>query len=71
MFFEEVNRAVDGHQMHAGINLLRALQNLVHVQVLLGVIILAKSRAAAGFKRSADSPALSAVVSAGIDSARR
>jgi len=32
MFFEEINRAVDGYQVHAGINLLRALQNLVHIQ---------------------------------------
>jgi len=38
MFFEEVNRAVDRNKVHAGIYLLRALQNLVHVQVLLGVV---------------------------------
>jgi hypothetical protein len=38
MFFEQINRAVDGNQMHAPINLLSPLQDLIDIQVLLGVI---------------------------------
>jgi hypothetical protein len=38
VFFEQINGAVDGNQVHALIDLLRAFQNLIDIQVLLGVI---------------------------------
>jgi hypothetical protein len=38
MFFEQINRAVDGNQMDALIDLLRAFQDLIDIQVLLGII---------------------------------
>jgi hypothetical protein len=37
-FLEEIYRTVDGDKMDAGIDFLRALENLIHVQVLLGGI---------------------------------
>src|ERR1700730_5819772 len=38
LFFEEVNRAVNGYEVHIRINLARTLQNLVHIEMLLRVI---------------------------------
>src|SRR5262249_46320630 len=38
MFFQEIDGAVDGDQMYAGIDFLRAFQDLVHIEVLLGII---------------------------------
>ena len=38
VLFEQVDGAVDGDQVHARIDFLRAIQNLVDVQVLLGVV---------------------------------
>lgn len=37
-FFQQVNGAVDGDKVHARVNFLRALENLIHVEVLLGVV---------------------------------
>jgi hypothetical protein len=38
LFFKEIDRAVDGHEMDARIDFPRPLQNLIHVQMLLGGI---------------------------------
>jgi hypothetical protein len=38
MFFEQVDGAIDSDQVHALINFLGTLQDLVHIQMLLGVI---------------------------------
>jgi hypothetical protein len=38
LLFQQVNRAVNGDEMHARVNLLRSLENLIDVQMLLGII---------------------------------
>src|SRR6267154_795307 len=38
LFFKKINRAVNGNEVNAGVDFLRARQNLIHVQMLLGVI---------------------------------
>ena len=37
-FFQQVNRAVNRDEVYASVNLLRAIENLIHVQVLLSVV---------------------------------
>jgi len=37
-FFQQINGAVDGDEVNGGVHFLGALEDLVHVEVLLGVI---------------------------------
>jgi hypothetical protein len=38
MFFEEINGAVNGNEVNVGVCLLCALEDLIHVEMLLGVV---------------------------------
>jgi hypothetical protein len=38
LLFKKINRAVNSDEVHARIDFLRSLENLIHVQMLLGVI---------------------------------
>ena len=38
LFFQQVNRAVNRNEVYSRVHLLRPLENLIHVQMLLGVV---------------------------------
>ena len=38
LLFKKIDRAVDGDEVNTGIDFLRSLEDLIHVQMLLGVV---------------------------------